>query len=70
MDIDTLLSTVDWKGISKTDIEQISHEVKFWADDYEKLQEAKKLLDKPLGKPFEEKFKEWIPDRIKMIKQD
>ena len=62
-----LLCTVDWKGITEIDINQISHEVRCWAKDYEYLQDVKKLLGEQIGRTFKDKFDEWIPNRIKMV---
>jgi hypothetical protein len=62
-----LLCAVDWKGISKTEINQISHEVRCWAKDYEDLQSLEKLLGQPIGRTFKDKFDEWMPNRIKMV---
>lgn len=64
---DTLLETVDWKGISIDDINQISHEVRHWYGDYRQLQEFKKVLGEDIGDSFEDKFNNWIGDRIQMV---
>lgn len=65
--VDNLLSKIDWKGISLNDINNITHEVKYWAVDCEELFEYKRMLNLPIEKTFKEKLDDWLPKRIQMV---